>query len=106
MSDESQIHIPPSFEAVYRDARGRLTVTRAVFQARYELCEDMAQLLVEPSQAVHHEQGVEEDEILARTQAGLVSVESGFNPAEALWVVIRLAELLGWRHDGLPVAEG
>ena len=29
-----------------------------------------------------------------------------FNPAEALWVVIRLAELLGWRHDGLPVAEG
>ena len=39
------------------------------------------------------------------TQAGLASAESGFNPAEALWVVIRLAELLGWRHDGLPLAE-
>lgn len=106
MSDEYQIHIPPSFEAVYRDARHRLTVSRDEFRARYELCEDMAQLLVERSQAVHHDQGVEEDEILARTQAGLASAESGFSPAEALWVVIRLAELLGWRHEGLPLAEG
>ena len=105
MSDEYQIHIPPSFEAVYRDARHRLTVPRDTFRARYELCEDMAQLLVERSQAVHHDQGVEEDEILARTQAGLASAESGFREAEALWVVIRLAELLGWRHDGLPQTE-
>ena len=49
MSDEYQIHIPPSFEAVYRDARHRLTVSRDTFRARYELCEDMAQMLVEPS---------------------------------------------------------
>lgn len=106
MSDEYQIHIPPSFEAVYRDARHRLTVSRDTFRARYELCEDMAQMLVEPSQAVHHDQGVEEDEILSRTHAGLANAESGFSEAEALWVVIRLAELLGWRHDGLPQAEG
>lgn len=105
MSDDYQIHIPPSFEAVYRDARHRLTVSRDSFRARYELCEDMAQMLVEPSQAVHHDQGVEEDEILARTQAGLASVESGFNEAEARWVVIRLAELLGWHHDGLPPGQ-
>ena len=105
MSDEYQIHIPPSFEAVYRDARHRLTVSRDEFRTRYELCEDMAQLLIEPSQAVHHDQGVEEDEILSRTQAGLASAESGFSEAEARWVVIRLAELLAWRHDGLPVAQ-
>lgn len=96
MSDDDQILIPPSFEAVYRDGRGRLTVPRDHFRARYELCEDMAQLLVEPSQAVHHDQGVSEDLILERTQAGLATVESGFNEAEAVWVVTRLAELLGW----------
>ena len=96
MSDEYQIHIPPSFEAVYRDARGRLTAPRDEFRARYELCEDMAQLLVGPSQALHHDLGVSEDLVLARTQAGLASTESGFNPAEAVWVVTRLAELLAW----------
>ena len=84
------------FEAVYRDARGRLTVSRVEFQARYELCEDMAQLLVEPSQAVHHDQGVSEDLVLARTRTGLATPEAGFSETEAVWVVTRLAELLGW----------
>ena len=102
MSDEYQIHIPPSFEAVYADARGRLTVPREAFRARYELCEDMAQLLVEHSQAVHHDQGVSEDLILQRTEAGLATAESGFSPAEAAWVATRLAELLGW---ALPTAH-
>lgn len=104
MSDDDQTLIPPSFEALYRDARGRLGLPRGEFRARYELCEDMAQLLVEPSQAVHHDQGVAEDEVLARTQAGLAGAGSGFSPAEAQWVVIRLAELLGWPHAGLPAA--
>ena len=101
MSDEYQIHIPPSFEAVYADARGRLTVPRDTFRARYELCEDMAQLLVEHSQAVHHDQGVAEDLILQRTEAGLATAESGFSAAEAAWVAVRLAELLGWAHPAL-----
>ncbi|OGB08265.1 MAG: hypothetical protein A3E25_02045 [Burkholderiales bacterium RIFCSPHIGHO2_12_FULL_69_20] len=105
MSDDDQILIPTSFEAVWRDARGRLTVPRDHFRARYELCEDMAQLLVEPSQAVHHDQGVSEDLILQRTLAGLVTAESGFSEAEAVWVVTRLAELLGWPHEGLPQRE-
>ena len=102
MSDESQIHVPPSFEAVYADARGRLTLSREAFRARYELCEDMAQLLVEHSQAVHHDQGVSEDLVLARTQDGLGAADGSFSPAEALWVVTRLAELLGWRKPATP----
>ena len=101
MSDEYQILIPPSFEAVHRDARGRLQLPRDDFRDRYELCEDMAQMLIEPSQAVHHDQGVSEDEILARTEAGLAGAESGFSAAEAGWVVTRLAELLGWPHAAL-----
>jgi len=99
MSDEYQIHIPPSFEAVYADARGRCSVSRSEFRERYELCEDMAQMLVDHSQAVHHDQGVSQDLVLERTQAGLGQPESGFNPAEAGWVVTRLAELLGWHRD-------
>jgi len=114
MSDENQILIPPSFEAVHRDARGRLQLPRDVFRARYELCEDMAQLLVDRCQAWLHDQGLSEDLILQRTEASLAGDGSGsgegdgggsaFSPAEAGWVVTRLAELLGWPHSGLPEA--
>lgn len=99
--DEYQIPIPPSFEAVHRDARGRLTLPREAFRDRYELCEDMAQLLVDRSQAVHHDQGVDEALILERTAAGLASEGSDFSMAEAGWVVTRLAELLNWPWPGL-----
>ena len=101
MSDENQILIPPSFEAVHRDARGRLTLPRDDFRARYELCEDMAQLLVDRSQAWLHDQGLSEDLILQRTEAGLAE-GAGFSVGEAAWVVTRLAELLGWPWHALP----
>ena len=102
MSDENQILIPPSFEAVHRDARGRLTLPRDDFRARYELCEDMAQLLVDRSQAWLHDQGLSEDLILQRTEAGLAADGVGFSAGEAAWVVTRLAELLGWPWHALP----
>lgn len=105
-SDDSQILIPPSFEAVHRDARGRLTLPRDAFRARYELCEDMAQMLVEPCQARLHDQGLSEDVVLDRTAAGLAADGSGFSAEEATWVATRLAELLGWPHAGLaPPAD-
>ncbi|HSW07147.1 hypothetical protein [Aquabacterium sp.] len=96
MSDDYQIFIPPSFHALFVDGRGRLAVPLSEFRARYELCEDMAQMLVDHSQAVHHDQGVAEEIILRRTRAGLGTAESGFSEAEAGWIVTRLAELLGW----------
>jgi hypothetical protein len=101
MSDENQILIPPSFEAVHRDARGRLTLPRDDFRARYELCEDMAQLLVDRCQAAHHDTGLDEGTILERMAAGLASEGSDFGMAEAGWVVTRLAELLNWPWPGL-----
>ena len=104
MSDEYQIHIPSSFEAVYRDGRGRLTVSRDEFRARYELCEDLAQMLVERSQTIQFDQGASEDVILERTEQGLAAEGSGFSPAEAAWVTTRLAELLGWPWHALPEA--
>lgn len=106
MSDEYQIPIPPSFQALYTDRRGRLGLPRDVYRARYELCEDMAQLLVERSQALHHDLGLDEALVLQRTEAGLATEGAGFSADEARWVAIRLAELLGWPHDGLPPPAG
>ncbi len=96
MPDDDQIPIPPSFHALYVDARHRLTLPLAEFRSRYELCEDMAQLLVEQCRAVHYDQAVAEDLILERVLAGLRDPGSGFGAAEARWVVTRLAELLRW----------
>jgi hypothetical protein len=104
MSDDSQILVPPSFEALFRDARGRLGVPRDEFRARYELCEDMAQMLVDRSQELLHQLGLAEDIVLERTLGGLADPASGFSVAEAGWVVTRLAELLGWPWRDLPTA--
>ena len=83
VSGDDQLLIPPSFDAVHADARGRRQLPRAEFAQRYELCEDMAQMLVEHSQAVHHDQGVDPEQVLRRTEAGLASHGSGFAAAEA-----------------------
>ena len=96
MSDDSQILIPDSFVAVHSDARRRLTATRAVIAARYELCEDMATMLVDHCRTVHFRDGVDEGEILQRCQQGLLAPPATLDPAEARWVVQRTAELLDW----------
>lgn len=96
MSDDHQTPIPPSFTALYLDARRRLTLPVAELRERCELCEDMAQLLVERCKAVHHGQGVSEDLVLERVLAGLAAEGSGFGVDEARWIVTRLAELLSW----------
>lgn len=96
MSYDDQTLIPGSFVALYADRRRRLTLPRAELRARYELCEDMAQLLVEQCKGIHYSQGVAEDVIVERVHAGLANPASGFSEAEARWIVTRLAELLGW----------
>jgi hypothetical protein len=96
MSDESQIEVPASFRALYVDARQRLTLPLRELAARYELCEDLAHQLVERASTVHFSLGVSEDEVLARMHRGLLSPVPMVEPAEAAWVVRRLAELAGW----------
>jgi hypothetical protein len=101
MSDPaSQLHVPPSFIALYCDARGRLGVSREQLWQRYEVCEDLAQQLVDHAQQIHHDHGLAEDLVLARCRAGLLDAASGLSGAEAGWVVTRLAELLGWPWQG------
>ena len=101
MSDEYQIEIPPSFTTLYCDARQRLTVPLRELRARYELCEDLAQHLTDHCRSIHVEIGVDEQEVLSRCHKGLCTPDGAVTEAEATWVVIRLAELLGWPHAGL-----
>lgn len=105
MDNENQIFVPPSFMAVYSDARGRLRGSADVVRARYELCEDLAGHLVEQAQTLYHVQAPSETEILRRIHAGLNAAESGMAPGEATWIVSRLAELLAWQCPELEPAE-
>ena len=94
--DENQTLVPESFIALYRDTRNRLTASRATIAARYELCEDLANLLTDHCSTVHFRDGVDEGEVLARCRAGLLTEPATVTPPEAGWVVRRTAELLGW----------
>jgi hypothetical protein len=96
MSDEYQIEVPPSFIALYTDSRRRLTVPVRDLRQRYELCEDLAQQLVDHARTTHFAHGISEDEVLRRMHRGLTSPEPQVEAAEAGWIVRRLAELLQW----------
>jgi hypothetical protein len=107
MSDDYQIDIPPSFFAVYSDARQRLREPIDTVRRRYDVCEDLAHMLVQQAQLLHHVEVPSEEEILLRIHAGLSKPESGVSLDEAPWVVQRLAELLGWpcpTLDGEPAS--
>jgi len=106
MSDDNQILIPPSFFAIYTDARQRLREPIGVVRTRYEICEDLANHLVAHAQVQHHTEAPVESEILDRIHAGLAAPEAGVLPAEADWIVQRLAELLGWPGPGRAAANG
>ncbi|MET3493864.1 hypothetical protein [Variovorax boronicumulans] len=108
MSDDNQIFIPPSFFAVYSDARQRLREPIGVVRERYEICEDLASHLVNHAQIQHHTEVPVESEILRRIHAGLATPEAGVSAAEATWIVQRLAELLGWPglEEGTGEASG
>lgn len=97
---DSQVEVPPSFRALHVDARQRLTVPLRELATRYELCEDLAHQLVDRARSVHFSLGVAEDEVLARIHRGLQEPQPLVPPDEAVWVVRRLAELLGWDWAG------
>ena len=96
MSDESQIEIPPSFVALYVPP-GRLkpTLPRSELAQRYELCEDMAQMLVDTARTMEFSLGITQADVLQRVAQGLQGEDAVVTEAEAGWVVTRLAELLG-----------
>ena len=102
MTEEFQIHIPPTFMALYVPP-GKIKPTLGLREmaARYELCEDLAQLLTEQAANMQFTLGITEELVLAQCEQGLLAEPSVVNPAEARWVVCRLAELLNWPMDQL-----
>lgn len=95
MSDDQTL-IPPSFTALYLEpGQARPRTPRHVIAERHELCEDLAQSLVDTARAWQHDLGITADDVLERVERGLAADGSGFGTAEAQWVARRLAELLG-----------
>ncbi len=115
----SQQDIPPSFVALYQSpGRVRPNALRSTIAARYEYCEDLATALVDLADTQRWSLGVDEASVLERVWRGLErdpapaqgaqphqgqgsgpgpeNPEPGLSPAEARWVLQRLAELLGW----------
>jgi hypothetical protein len=95
MSEDNQIVIPESFLALYLSpGRSKPRAPHAEILARYELCEDMAQMLLDTANTKKWELGVETQDIVARIQQGLQGGEAGLNETEAQWIAQRLAELM------------
>ena len=101
MQDGSQIFIPDSFITLFQGRQQRLRQPLTEIAQRYELCEDLAQMLVEQAQILYHQSAPSESAILQTMYAGLQAEGAGVSPEEARWVVLRLAELLEWRAPEL-----
>ena len=103
MSDDDQTPIPRSFIDLFvPPGRIKPNESRAVIVARYELCEDLAQMLTEHARTKLFELGVTERDVLQRIHAGLQADDSVVTADEAGWVHCRLAELLDWPMPTLP----
>ena len=97
MSQENQIYIPESFMALFiAPGRYKPTASHAEVSARYELCEDMANMLTETAQNMQFTLGVTEQDVLTQCLRGLQAPDSVVSVPESVWVVHRLAELLNW----------
>ena len=96
MSDDSQILVPPSFVSLFvPPGRIKPTAAREHIAERYELCEDLAQMLLETAQTQRWSLGITTVDVLERIARGLPVSGLELSDAETGWVMTRLAELLG-----------
>jgi len=106
MSDDNQTIIPPSFIALFVEpGRTKPSATREHIYARYDLCEDLANLLTEQATNKLWELGITETDVLERIHQGLGDVDIGLTAVEAQCVILRLAEILGWQ-EMIPPSQG
>ena len=83
--------------ALYRTpGRSAPSAPQGIVIARYEQCEDMACTLTEHAQTVALKENLSATDVLARCHQGLLASPATFTGKEAVWVICRLAELLGW----------
>lgn len=106
MSDDNQIVIPPSFIALFVvPGRTKPSATREQIYERYDLCEDLANLLTEQATNKLWELGITEADVLERIGQGLDDDTIGLTEGEAGWVILRLAEILGWSEATPPLKK-
>jgi len=97
VDDACQIDVPASFVALYEQrSSGRLRVPKAEILERYQLCEDLAQLVTDTAFTMLHQLGITEAQVLERCYRGMLGEGAPVVPDEARWVVQRLAELCHW----------
>ena len=97
MYDDNQTELPRSFIELFMPPGAvKPRETREFIGSRYDLCEDMAQMLTEHASAKLFELGVTTQDVLERMHRGLVQEQSALTLPEAGWIVRRLSELLGW----------
>ena len=101
--DDSQLVLPRSFiELFIPTGRIKPTAPRDEIAARYEFCEDLASMLTEHARLMLWDLGLTEGDVLQRIHQGLMVPDAPVSPAEAQWVIRRLAELLEWRAPDFP----
>ena len=106
MSEDSQLVLPRSFIELYiPPGRIKPTASRNEMGERYEFCEDLASMLTEHASLKLWELGITQSDVLDRIHRGLVVPEAPVSPAEARWVVCRLAEMLEWPAPAGPTVQ-
>ena len=102
MSEGNQTYLPESFTALYvPPGKVKPSIGLREMAERYELCEDLANLLTEKAANMQFTLGITEDLVLQQCELGLLAEPAVLSPTEARWVVCRLAELLNWPLDQL-----
>lgn len=102
MNDENQIYLPESFTALFvPPGKIKPSIGLREMAQRYELCEDLANLLTEKAANMQFTLGITEELVLTQCELGLLAEPAVVAPGEARWVVCRLAELLNWPMDQL-----
>jgi hypothetical protein len=102
MSDDNQLYLPESFTALYvPPGKVKPSISLRDMAQRYELCEDLANLLTEKAANMQFTLGITEELVLQQCELGLLTEPSVVSPVEARWVVCRLAELLNWPMEQL-----
>ncbi len=97
MYEEYQIEIPQSFLALFVEpGRTKPNAPRDEIAARYELCEDLANMLTETANNMMFSLGITERDVIERCRLGLVGENAVVTEPEADWVIRRLIELMNW----------
>lgn len=97
MLDDNQLFIPPTFLALYlAPGAYKPSAPPAEIAARYELCEDLAQLLTGTATELQLRSDASSAFVLQHCLDGLCGPDAVIEESQARWVVCRLAELMQW----------